>query len=288
MIAPADFSLQKSDRAIPLRAIWEQLETTRFADQFLFVDACRNAPPEAVGALRQGKWPGARKRVPGQAPVQQFILYATSPGLRAQELENEAGREQGAFTSTLLASLDGAGWAKLWSSAQRKYEVRWERVAEQVRREFESRKLGAILGDDGLPLYQIPQDAGSRGVSGRDRNPVLASISSKDIRNARLIVQLAPSEIVSSAQVEVRSETGAVVRRWPIREGQKLSFALRPRTYGLRVTGEEVQGEIRAPSRRPLRRARRQTDDAIARARSRRDRPARQRGKRRWVARGPL
>jgi len=247
MIAPADFSLKRSDRAIPLRAIWEQLETTRFADQFLFVDACRDAPPKAAGALRKGKWPGARNRVPGQAPVQQFILYATSPGLRAKELEKEAGREQGAFTSALLASLDGAGWAKLWSSARRVYEVRWERVAEQVRREFESRKLGAILGDDGLPLYQIPQDTGSRGVSGRDRNPVLASIRSKHVRRARLIVQLAPSEVVSRAEVEVRSETGAVVRRWPIREGQKLSFALLPRTYGLRAWAPEYREKFARP-----------------------------------------
>jgi hypothetical protein len=45
----------------------------------------------------------------------------------------------------------------------------------------------------------------------------------------------------------VRSETGAVVRRWPIREGQKLSFALLPRTYSVRAWAPEYRERFAKP-----------------------------------------
>ena len=72
------------DHSLAFRSIAEYFETTPFADQFLFVDACRNMP-WAGREFEIGRWPVPRRRDPGAQPVQQFILYATSPGHEAAE-----------------------------------------------------------------------------------------------------------------------------------------------------------------------------------------------------------
>src|SRR5215218_4646207 len=120
-----DFSQTLTDNSLALRSLWERFETTQFEDQFLFVDACRNIPWENV-EFEVGRWPLPRRRDPVLPPTQQFILYATSPGLKARELR-EAGNERGAFTDVLLEGLQGAGTAKAWSSETQDYQVRWER-----------------------------------------------------------------------------------------------------------------------------------------------------------------
>src|SRR4051794_18759837 len=101
------------DNSWSLRSLWEYLATFDFGDQFFFVDACRNAP--RVQEVRIGYWPRPRRRDLG-APLtqQQFILYATSPGLLAAETSSAAGHERGAFTQTLLAGLRGTGAAKTY------------------------------------------------------------------------------------------------------------------------------------------------------------------------------
>ena len=56
----------------------EFFETTRFKDQFFFIDACRSRCREQRAEI--GAWPIPRRREPGKPPAQQFVLYATSPG----------------------------------------------------------------------------------------------------------------------------------------------------------------------------------------------------------------
>ena len=157
-----------TDNSFALRSLWEFFETTQFADQFFFVDACRDVPPWGEGAeFELGRWT-CRERDPGTPPVQQFILYATSPKLRAQEVREKAGEEHGAFTAAVLAGLTGAGSAKAWSWSQQSYEVRWERLASYVKNrvEREKRKVADAAAGE---LLQIPQDTGSRGVAPRPR-----------------------------------------------------------------------------------------------------------------------
>ena len=158
--------LHEHDHSIALRSLWEFFETTQFDDQFLFVDACRNVPPWGEGAeFTLGSWTLPRSRDRACHP-QQFILYATSPKLRAVEVRETEGEEHGAFTAALLAGLRGAGAAKAWSWERNCYEVRWERLADYVkmRIQAEARKVAETPGG---ALLQIPQDTGSRGVAGR-------------------------------------------------------------------------------------------------------------------------
>jgi uncharacterized caspase-like protein len=83
-LVTAGFDRLHTDHSLAIRSLAEHFETTRFQDQFLFIDACRDDPwPEREIVI--GQWPAPRRRDPGAPPVQQFILYATSPGLKAKE-----------------------------------------------------------------------------------------------------------------------------------------------------------------------------------------------------------
>ena len=76
------FDALHTDHSLAFRSIAEYFETTAFADQFLFIDACRNMP-WADREFEIGRWPVPRRRDPGAQPVQQFILHATSLGRTA-------------------------------------------------------------------------------------------------------------------------------------------------------------------------------------------------------------
>ena len=98
-------------------------------------------PPWGEGAeFTLGSWTLPRSRDPGVPPVQQFILYATSPKLKAVEVRETEGEEHGAFTAALLAGLRGAGAAKAWSWERNCYEVRWERLADYVKMRIQARR----------------------------------------------------------------------------------------------------------------------------------------------------
>ena len=119
-----------TDHSLAVRSIAEYFETTPFADQFLFIDACRNIP-WADREFEVGRWPVPRRRDPGAPPTQQFILYATAPGHTAEEV-GWPGEATGAFTSALLEGLEGIDNAKAWSWERNCYEVRWERLASFI------------------------------------------------------------------------------------------------------------------------------------------------------------
>ena len=90
------------DHSLSVRSIAEYFETTSFADQFLFIDACRNIP-WANKELEIGRWPVPRKRDPGAPPTQQFILYATAPGHTAQEVGGWGRQKAGSPASSWKA-----------------------------------------------------------------------------------------------------------------------------------------------------------------------------------------
>src|SRR5918995_5950380 len=243
-LVASDFSEVLTNNTLALRSIWEFLETTQFEDQFLFVDACRNIPWENV-EFEVGRWPRPRPRQPGQPPTQQFILYATSPGLKARELR-EAGNERGAFTEALLDGLKGKGTAKAWSEERQRYEVRWERLADYVKKTLDDGRLsvGQGLAQD---VFQIPQDAGSRGVAGRERNPVIAEFASDAFDPVKLLVDLKPSEVVSVAEVIVFDEAASPVDSRRELTGVPVEFSLPPKTYALHAIAPEYDRAVARP-----------------------------------------
>ena len=238
-LVASDFNAVNTDNSIALRSLWEFFETTQFRDQLFFVDACRNIPWENR-EFEIGRWTLPRARDPGLDPVQQFILYATSPGLTATE-SSEFGNEQGAFTGALLDGLAGTDFAKAWSWERSCYEVRWERLADYVKQRLESEKHPAG-GAQGSPLIQVPQDAGCRGVAGRDRDPVVASFPPERFEKVVLEVELAPDEIYEKGRVRVLDAIGDTVEDIEAKTGGRpVRFELEPKTYALRAAAEGYQ-----------------------------------------------
>ena len=85
---------------------------------------------------------------PGRPPVQQFILYATSPGLKADESAAGPARSTARSPTCLLDGLAGDGAAKAWSWERDCYEVRWERLADYV---------NDVMGQRKHPRSPIPR-----------------------------------------------------------------------------------------------------------------------------------
>jgi hypothetical protein len=239
-VLATDFTNINTDQSLALRSVWEFFETTQFQDQFLFVDACRNVPPWGDGAeFELGRWTLPRSRDPGTPPVQQFILYATSPKLMAGEIRATPGQEHGAFTAALLEGLEGAGAAKAWSWQRQCYEVRWERLADYVKRRVEAEAL-KVGGTPEAPLIQIPQDTGSRGVAGRDRDALLTSFPDRSFPKEKLEIVLEPDSAYPVAEVRVLNPLGDIVAQQTGFTGGSAAFELAPGTYALRAAAPKI------------------------------------------------
>jgi hypothetical protein len=241
------------DHSLAVRSLTEFFETTRFADQFFFLDACRNVP-WTKREYEIGRWPIPRRRNPGASPVQQFILYATSPGLTTGELDSWPGEGVGAFTEQLISALEGDRDAKAWSWERNCYEVRWEKLASYVKRRMEAKKYPTKADEDvppdGLPI-QIPQDAGSRGVAGRERDALLVSFPRNHFGPLRLTVRLKADPKHDEAEVSVLDALGEPVASALKVTGDAHSFTLPPKTYAVRArTTDEAdkrEGRVKAP-----------------------------------------
>jgi hypothetical protein len=239
-----------TDHSLALRSLTEHFETTPFEDQFFFIDCCRNIPWEDR-EFEIGRWPIPRKRDPGQPPVQQFVLYATSPGLTATEVgwPDEAA---GAFSSVLMAGLMGDGRAKAWSWERNCYEVRWERLAKYVNEVMSERKHPTKpppeMPAGGWPMIQIPQDAGSRGVADRDRDALLVAFPRGGFPPVELTLELKADPAFEDAEVSVLDALGEPVVSAVKVPGASVTFTLPPKTYAARVTTPDKRvGRVKAP-----------------------------------------
>ena len=237
-----------TDHSLAVRSLAEFLETTQFQDQFFFLDACRDVP-WLDREFEIGRWPIPRRRDPGKPPVQQFTLQATSPGLTAAEL-GWPGEEAGAFTGVLMDGLAGEGRAKAWSWERTCYEVRWENLARYVKDAMEGRRHATSPGGDpppeGWPI-QIPQDSGARGVAGRERDALLASVA-RPREPLKLEVKLHADPKHDEAEVSVLDAVGEPVASALKVTGASHTFTLPPKTYAVRAKATDARvGRLRAP-----------------------------------------
>jgi hypothetical protein len=239
-----------TDHSLSIRSLAEHFETTQFKDQFFFLDACRNIPWENR-EFEIGRWPIPRRRDPGQPPVQQFILYATSPGLTAAEEVGWVDEAGGAFTDVLMKGLIGDGQAKAWSWERNCYEVRWERLATYVNAAMAARRQAtkppAHIPAVDWPI-QIPQDAGSRGVADRDRDALLVSFARGHFGALDLTLSLEADPRYKEAQVSVLDALGEPVASALKLTDTSVTFTLPPKTYAVRATTlDERIGFLKAP-----------------------------------------
>jgi hypothetical protein len=222
---------QHAIQTLAVRSIAEFFETTRFQDQFFFIDACRSPLPASQDEI--GAWQIPRRREPGQASPQQFILYATSPGRTAEDAVWP--REHSAFSKVLMEGLEGRGPAKAWSWERSRYEVRWERLATYVKTVMEMKRTKGS-GEVRYP-FQIPQDVGTRGVAGRDRDALLSRPRIGEVKPVKLKLDL-EAESVEEAVVTVVDAIGVAVAT-AVRVTGSQEFTLPPRTYAVRVEASD-------------------------------------------------
>jgi hypothetical protein len=223
-LVPADFTDILTAKAISLRSIYDRFLATRFNEQFFFIDACRNIPFERPFRISDLDQPGE----PAPPFPPQFVMYATSTGLKAAEL-GFAGNEQGAFTHALLDGLSGAGSAKVFDDESQEYLVTWENLFRYVQAQVRQRKIGV-----GGSLIQEPKKAGEHG----DESPILGRFNQGSFGKETLNVNLIPGEAVPTAEVVVGHLGGEVERR-SAPASLPIQFSLEPRTYSLRWLAQQ-------------------------------------------------
>jgi hypothetical protein len=237
------FDAEHPEHSLAIRSVLEFFETVQFQDQFFFIDACRNAPKQDFVI---GRWPIPRRRDPGKGPVQQFVLHATSPGLTAAQDRWEG---MGEFTKVLMEGLGGA--AKAWSWNGNCYEVRWEKLASYVKDVMEKTRVATSPGgkrpEGGWPI-QIPQDTGSRGVAGRQRDALLATIPRTGVEALKLTIKLTADPEYDLVDVNVLDAVAAPVASVVKFAGDSHDFVLPPKTYAVVAEStDERYGRLKAP-----------------------------------------
>lgn len=195
-IVCADFTSDDPMQSLSVRTILEFFAAHQFAEQFFFIDACRNVPWEEQ--FRVGDMPFQPKRDATRAPVQQFVMFAASPGVKAAEMA-EAGNEQGAFTESLLKGLGGEGNAKAWDLQSDEYVVRFERLLQFVINDVDAKRKN--VGENGRRLWQLPRGAGEKG-STEGSNPILAYFPADAFPKQKLDIAIDP--FVASANPTLR------------------------------------------------------------------------------------
>lgn len=190
----SDFSPRRPDNAITLSSIREFFGNTGFAEQFFFIDACRNMLDlDAEFRLADFPFPG----VPDAARLQnvsQYSLFATTPRLRAVELG-----ERGAFTGLLLKGLRGAGKAKIYDNESETYLVTADRLFTYVQEEMEESKV-LVTEPPAAPLYQKIY----KELKGAGDYPVLARLTREEVAAERLELYVMPDGVWSNTDVKIR------------------------------------------------------------------------------------
>jgi uncharacterized caspase-like protein len=243
-VAAGDFNWANTENSLSLQSILDYFKATEFEDQFFFIDACRNILREGKLKVGGAPWPKERRATAPQP--QQFVLFATSPGVEAAEIAF-AGRESGgAFTDGLLRALDGEGSAKVYDPKKARMLVRWNKLFDYVLRDVTARqfRFKAAKQMREAELIQVPQDSlGQKGAANmagqpRDTDPILTSHDPARFPKVDLDVRLEPPGTRTVATVWVH---GPPRLKTPVEtasqiSGSPVSFKLAPRWYN--VIGE--------------------------------------------------
>ncbi len=147
-LAFSDFSPSSPHKSVTISSVREYFGNTDFAEQYFFFDACRNRLDwKRPFKVSNFPFPGEEDPIRLQK-VSQCVLSATSPLLRAVEMN-----ERGAFTEILLAGLAGEGKAKFYEGDADEYIVRVDRLFAYVEEEVRNKEILVTAPPD-PPLYQ--------------------------------------------------------------------------------------------------------------------------------------
>ncbi len=225
-ICPSDFDPTRTNfTTISIDSITNYLETIQFKEQYFFFDACRNIPFKQP--FRIGYFSDIPRRDHALPPVQQFIFYATSPGLKATEM-GFAGNEQGTFTKALLDGLRGKEKAKIYDPMSDKYVIKADRLIEFLREEVRK-----TLTSDFESFTRYPRLSGER-----DRGTVLASFPSASFPTVDLDIFIEPAQIASQVEISVKGGVAAPPKK---ADTLPVKFSLPESDYGIIATSAQYE-----------------------------------------------
>ncbi|MEZ5403835.1 MAG: caspase family protein [Bryobacteraceae bacterium] len=197
-ILPEDYEPADPVFSIRLEGIRDFLRTSKFDQQFFFIDACRNTPLE--GDFQIGQFPVAPDPAAMRDSVQQFVFCATLRGVKANEDRSVANDERGVFTEPLLRGLAGEGPAKVFYEDAGEYLVTAGRLLRFVRDEVRARV--AALGLDDAGSRQEPRLLGEMG----DTETPVVRLNPSRVADVELRFALDPADAGPQAQVTVRGD----------------------------------------------------------------------------------
>ena len=164
-------------------------------------------------------------------------------------MRDTPGQEHGAFTAALLDGLRGAGCGQgvVVAAAVLRGAVGAARRLRQAARR--GRRRGRSADTPTRPLLQIPQDTGSRGVAGRERDACSPRSRPRRSRTSGSRCCSTPTRAYRDgrrARAGRASATSSPAgRRSP---GSRSIFYLRPGTYALRAAAPEIgEGRVTEP-----------------------------------------
>lgn len=190
----SDFSPNAPHKSVTIPSVREYFGNTAFTEQFFFFDACRNRL-NWTRPFKVSEFPFPGEEDPSRLQrVSQCVLSATSPLLRAVEMN-----EQGAFTANLLDGLAGKGTAKIYDKDADEYVVRVDRLFSYVKDTVDKKKILVTAPPD-KPLYQrvYPE---TKNVS---VPPTLARIPNDAIDAVNLDIFIEPDGVWNQTDVQIR------------------------------------------------------------------------------------
>jgi len=195
---------------VPISAILSMLAPVKgFTEQFFFLDACRDFVPEG---MMPALLAGATQSMPLDEGPNQFSLYSTSLGQRAEE------RGRGVWTRHLLASLQGNHGALSPSPDGGKdngpcYKVYFQPLArfveEQIRDDFQQR-----YPHDWQQRVQVPQYRPGT----RPYDPVLATFEPEEVAPLKVSILVDPRSVLTTCRLRVLEFRPGGLRFDPLHE----------------------------------------------------------------------
>lgn len=232
-LLPGDFLPALFFKSITVESILEAFKASAFDLQFFFIDACRDVPfPGKFTPSRFSPQPDIKDK----RAVEQFVYLATSQGAAARE-DGEEGSEQGAFTSSLLRGLGGAGSAKKYNALEDAYEVTADSLRDYVVAEVKH-SIEAIDDPEERALVRPPVLRGQRST-----NPVLASFDRAAVPPVHLSVTIKPPAARKETRLIVLRESKVHEQKPPV--GASVKIPLPPMEYRLQASATHFATEER-------------------------------------------
>jgi hypothetical protein len=224
-LVASDFSVDDTNKSLRADSLSRYLKCLDFADQFIWLDCCRDRPPTLPEEYLLGEIPVPQRARRDVAEPQQFIYYATQSLREATDGIS--------LTQVLLEALGGKGRAKEFVEPGGPYRVTCALCFAYLLARFREMQQGLSEED---PMYQMPREAGERGRTGRSPNPILAAIPPDQTERIELTIKFSPEAARQGASLKIRPPSVDTAESIVVARSGPVVVPLLPRTYYLQAS----------------------------------------------------